>query len=142
MLRAVIDTNVMLASRRSGSPHSPNAEVVSRWTAGEFAWLVTEDILAEYAEKLLGLGILSSDAEALLARLVLWGDPVEIRFFHVRHYPSDPDDTAFLLAALNGNATHLVTYDDDLVNVGVFYLEFATCRPLDFLAELRAVPEV
>ena len=49
-------------------------------------------------------------------------------------------DTNIVLAALNGQATHLVTYDEDLENVGVFYPEFITCRPLEFLAALRVPP--
>ena len=48
-------------------------------------------------------------------------------------------DTNIVLAALNGQTTHLVTYDEDLENVGVFYPEFSTCRPLAFLAALRVV---
>jgi hypothetical protein len=38
---------------------------------------------------------------------------------------------------LNGNATHLVSYDSHLQDIAVFYPEFITCEPLDFLADLR-----
>ena len=138
MTRAVLDTNVVLASQRSVSPLSPNVEIVQRWQSGEFQWLFTDDIIEEYAEKLIELGITSSLVRALLARLLVGGERVDIAFFHLRHYPVDPDDTAFLLAALNGNATHLVTYHSHLEDVGVFYPEFSTCQPLAFLIELRA----
>ncbi len=37
MLRAVLDTNVVLAAKLSGHPQSPNAEIITRWLAGEFA---------------------------------------------------------------------------------------------------------
>lgn len=47
------------------------------------------------------------------------------------------DDVAFLLVALNGSATHLVTYDPHLQDVAVFYPEFITCEPLAFLSDLR-----
>lgn len=137
MIRSVLDTNVVVASQRSRSPRSPNVEIVDRWRAGEFEWLFTSDIVEEYAEKMLEHGIPSSKVTALLARLHVGGVPVQIEFFHLRHYPVDPDDTAFLLAALNGNATHLVTYDGDLKDVSVFYPEFITCEPLEFLAALR-----
>jgi predicted nucleic acid-binding protein len=43
----------------------------------------------------------------------------------------------FLLTALNGEATHLVTYDEHLETVGVFYPEYKTCNPLEFLKDLR-----
>ena len=60
------------------------------------------------------------------------------RFYHFQHYPVDADDVAFLLAAINGAASHLVTYDEHLKDVGVFYPEFITCEPVAFLAALRA----
>lgn len=140
MLRAVLDTNVVLAARRSSSPYSPNTEIIVRWLHREFTWLVSDDILEAYGEKLLALAIPPVEVRRFLARLVADGEYTPIRFFHLRHYPCDADDTAFLLAALNGQASHLVTYDEDLENVGVFYPEFTTCRPLDFLAALRVVP--
>jgi len=136
-LRAVLDSNVVLAARRSTSVASPNAEIVSRWRAAEFTWLLTQDILNEYADKLLELGIAAADVVDLLTDLGALGELVPIHFFHVRNYPSDADDTPFLLAALNGQATHLVTYDEHLRLVGVFYPEFKTCEPLEFLVDLR-----
>lgn len=140
MLRAVLDTNVVVAGKRSRAATSPNAEIIERWGRNEFEWLVTDDILEEYLEKLLEHGIDPGEVRQFIFEVLSLGERVTIGFFHLRHYPSDPDDTAFLLAALNGSATHLVTYDDDLVNVAVFYPEFFTCRPLEFLVALRAAP--
>ncbi len=137
MLRAVLDTNVVLAGKGAKSIASPNAEILRRWGLREFEWLVTDDILEEYLEKLLERGHPQTEVIPFIAELVQLGVRVFIRFFHFRHYLSDADDTAFLLAALNGEASHLVTYDEDLVNVAVFYPEFITCRPLEFLAALR-----
>ena len=57
MTRAVIDTNVVLASQRSSSsPHSPNGEIMLRWEAEGFEWLLSQDIVEEYIEKLLEHG--------------------------------------------------------------------------------------
>ncbi len=137
MKRAVLDTNVMLASQKTASAQSPNAEIVRRWKVGEFTLIVTDDLLQEYAEKLIEKGIPLASRRALLRDLMLLGDQIPITFFHLRHYPVDPEDTPFLLAALNGNATHLVTYDQHLEDVGVFYPEFITCKPLVFLQDLR-----
>ncbi|NLT71286.1 MAG: putative toxin-antitoxin system toxin component, PIN family [Verrucomicrobiaceae bacterium] len=139
--RAVLDTNVVLAAKRSTSTTSPNAEVVSRWRAAEFTWLLTHDILNEYADKLLELGIAATDVVDLLVDLGALGELVPIHFFHVRNYPSDADDTPFLLAALNGQASHLVTYDEHLQLVGIFYPEFKTCEPIEFLSDLRKEPQ-
>ena len=137
MLRAVLDTNVVLAADRSINPLSPNKEIINRWANREFSWLVTEDIAAEYAEKLLEMGNAPVEVEAFITGLFLLADRIEIRFFHFRHYPVDSDDTIFLLCAINGAATHLVSYDKHLSDVGLFYDEFVTCTPTAFLMALR-----
>ena len=137
MLRAVLDTNVVLAADRSTNPLSPNKEIINRWANREFIWLVTEDIAAEYAEKLLEKGNAPADVEAFITGLFLLAERVEIRFFHFQHYPVDSDDTIFLLCAINGAATHLVSYDSHLLDVGLFYDDFVACRPTVFLMTLR-----
>lgn len=134
MIRAVLDTNVVLAADRSNNPLSPNRELINRWVNGELTWLITEDIAAEYAEKLLDKGNAPAEVEAFITSLFLLAELVEIRFFHFRHYPVDSDDTIFLLCAINGRASHLVSYDRHLLDVGIFYDQFITCRPTDFLA--------
>lgn len=128
---------MVLAAERSTRPQSPNAEIVTRWRAGEFVWLVTRDVMNEYAEKLLEKGIDRQRVKILVAALLEYGEQVPIHFFHFRHYPVDADDVAFLLAALNGDASHVVTYDEHLKDVGVFYPEFITCEPVTFLKDLR-----
>jgi predicted nucleic acid-binding protein len=137
MLRAVLDTNVVLAAKRSVHPQSPNAEIITRWMAGEFVWLVSDDVVTEYAEKLLEKGIDPLKVEQFVADLLQYGEEVPIRFFHFQHYPVDMDDVAFLLVAINGSSTHLITYDEHLKDVGVFYPEFLTCEPVVFLSDLR-----
>ena len=137
MWRAVLDTNVVLAADRATNHLSPNKEIVSRWANREFTWLVTDDIAAEYAEKLLEKGNAPAEVEAFITGLFLLADRVEIRFFHFRHYPVDSDDTIFLLCAINGGASHIVSYDRHLLDVGIFYGEFVTCKPTEFLTVLR-----
>jgi predicted nucleic acid-binding protein len=137
MWRAVLDTNVVLAADRATNPLSPNKEIVSRWANREFTWLVTDDIAAEYAEKLLEKGNAPAEVEAFITGLFLLADRVEIRFFHFRHYPVDSDDTIFLLCAINGGASHIVSYDRHLLDVGIFYEDFVTCKPTEFLTVLR-----
>ena len=71
--------------------------------------------------------------------MIALGDAVEIRFFHLRCYPRDADDIAFLLCAWNGVASHLVSYDEDLLELSEDYRShFCICRPLAFLSALRA----
>ena len=46
-LRAVLDTNVLLAARLSSHPASPNVEILDRWQHREFTFLHSLDTLAE-----------------------------------------------------------------------------------------------
>ena len=53
----------------------------------------------------------------------------------------DADDIVFPLCALNGGATHLVTYDDHLLSMEAVYRSvMRICEPLAFLADLRIAP--
>jgi predicted nucleic acid-binding protein len=52
----------------------------------------------------------------------------------------DPDDVMFLLYAINGPGSHLVSYDNHLRSLRSFYeRELKICEPLEFLVECRAV---
>lgn len=90
-LRAVLDTNVILAAKKSGNPSSPNLEILDRWQRQEFVVLFSFDTLAEYAEKLLARGIAEVDVERLITLIAFHGEAVSISFFHFRHYPVDPE---------------------------------------------------
>lgn len=139
LLRAVLDTNVVLAARKTKSQGSPNREVTDRWLAREFILLYSRDIALEYAEKLAAHGVPAEDTREFFAALRVLGERVTIVHFHVRHYPADADDIAFLLCALNGDASHLVTYDDDLQALREIYrISLTICEPLEFLQHLRA----
>ena len=76
MLRAVLDTNIVVASERTNHPTSPNREIVDRWLRGEFTLLVSDDILAEYTEKLLALGKNPALIESFLTNFLLQAEPV------------------------------------------------------------------
>lgn len=136
--RAVLDTNVLLAARRSSSPTSPTREILERWERREFRLLVSLDTLAEYAEKLLEHGISLTEVDAFIQSLARHAELVAIAFFHFRHYPVDPDDVMFLLCATNGEASHLISYDAHLLSLHAFYAgDFTICEPLKFLADCR-----
>lgn len=104
--RVVLDTNVVLASQRTASPTSPNREVLDRWKRGEYTLLYADDALLEYGEKLFEHGFSDEEVRAFLEGVQALGEPVNIEYFHLPRYPSDSDDIAFVLCALNGAATH------------------------------------
>src|SRR5260221_10097512 len=137
-LRAVLDTNVLLAGRLSTHPASPTMEILDRWQRREFLVLYSLDTLTEYTEKLLACGIPPSEVEAFIRLLTLHGEIVPVVFFHFRHYPVDPEDVMFLLCAINGRATYLVSYDQHLLSLRSYYAgEVTICEPIEFLAECR-----
>jgi uncharacterized protein len=138
MIRAVLDTNVVLSAKKSANPQSPNKSILDLWEQGHFIFLFTEDTLGEYVEKLVSHNIDHATILLFARRIRFLAEAVEVRYFHLRSYPSDPDDTAFLLCALNGQATHLVTYDHHLTDLEVLYEMFKICAPVDFLKDLRA----
>ena len=138
LLRSVLDTNVLLAARLSSQPASPTAEILDRWQRQEFLFLYSLDTLAEYAEKLLSHGIPPSEVEAFIRLLALHGEIVPVVFFHFRHYPVDPEDVMFLLCAINGHASHLVSYDRHLLSLRPYYEgEVTICEPAEFLVACR-----
>ena len=129
-----MDTSVLLAARKTTHPSSPNAEIVDRWQRREFTFLFSLDTLAEYAEKLLEHGIPEDEVENFLHLIAKHGEAVSISYFHFRHYPVDADNVMFLLCAINGDATHLVSYDRHLLDLAPFYSRDLTiCEPLRFL---------
>lgn len=142
MIRAVLDTNVVVAAGRSKHPESPNREILKRWLDREYVLLISEDIAAEYAEKLMDRGVEREKIVSFLANVFLLAETVDIRFFHFRHYPVDEEDISFLLCAINGAASHLVSYDPHLLDLDLFYTEFTSLSPNDFLVELRRVKQI
>jgi predicted nucleic acid-binding protein len=136
-VRAVLDTNVVVAAHRSSGTASPNREVLTRWKASDFTLLYSEDVLLEYVEKLIEFAVPDEKLQQFVSAVGGLGEAVPIAFFHLRRYPADADDIAFLLCAINGNATHLVTYDSGFAVIAPD-CSFAICQPLAFLAALRA----
>ena len=137
--RGVLDTNVIMAAKRSPTPSSPGYELLDRCRRGQWQLLYSTDILLEYAEKLSGLGQTRGWVVEVIALLAALGEDVEIRYFHLPKYPVDADDTAFLLCASNGRATHLATYDRHLLELKEFYAgQFEIDRPLQLLHAVRS----
>jgi predicted nucleic acid-binding protein len=60
-------------------------------------------------------------------------------FFHFRHYPIDENDIAFLLCAMNGHATHLISYDSHLLDLDIHYPEIIFSSAIPFLNTLRQI---
>ncbi len=136
--RVVLDSNVLIAAQRSADVYSPDRELIERWQSHEFTLLFSRDTLHEYAEKLLELSGDRADTVAFIALISALGEAVEITFFHLLQYPTDADDIAFVQCAWNGLASHLVSYDRDLLELSAAYeANFRICSPVELLVALR-----
>jgi putative PIN family toxin of toxin-antitoxin system len=134
-MTVVVDTNVLVSAALF--VHSvPGRAVALVRRSGEF--LTSVETLAELSEvlrrpRLDRIAPLDARLE-VLADVILFGREVEIvtRVVACR----DPDDDKFLDVAVNGNATHLVTGDQDLLALHPFR-GVPILTPAAFLAALH-----
>jgi len=144
MLRAVLDTNVLVAglsSRRGASFALLNMAMDKRFDllASPALWLEYESVLKRPA--IVKVHQLSTrDVDDVLNALCGVVEPVQSHFLW-RPQLRDPNDEMVLEAAINGAATHLVTFNlrdfDPPVQrhllVGTVRLGPVACCPSDFL---------
>lgn len=137
-LRAVLDTNVVIAALLSRNPHSPLVELLFHWRKGAFTLLYCEDLLAEYRERFVAKHVEVNKARRFLDDLISTGlltvlTPEDI----ASCVPADPDDDVVIACAIVGRATHLVTYDPHLHALGEVYRGVRILDGLHFLYVLR-----
>ncbi len=140
MLRAVIDTSVLVAGLRSRRGAS-NA-LLALVAEGEVRPLVTTSLFLEYeevllrAEQRLATGMSEADVAGFLAAFASASEGVEVHF-QWRPQLGDPADEMVLEAAINGHADALVTHNivDFAAAARRFGLRVVT--PGDLLKELR-----
>ncbi|HRQ36615.1 MAG TPA: putative toxin-antitoxin system toxin component, PIN family [Chloroflexota bacterium] len=136
--RAVFDTNVIIAALKSKNPSSPTIELLQRWRNGEFTLLYADDLLLEYREKLVARQIEPALRVRFLASLDALGEQIQLSSQQiVAIIADDPDDDIVLACAVVGQATHLVTYDPHLLNLGETYQGIIILDGLHFLYAVR-----
>ncbi|MBL7065765.1 MAG: putative toxin-antitoxin system toxin component, PIN family [Anaerolineae bacterium] len=137
-LRAVFDTNVVIAALLSRNPHSPLVELLRRWRNDEFELLYCDDLRAEYREKLIAKGVQPDRRHRLLEDLTSLGTCILLTPDDlVPRIPDDPDDDVVIACAIAGEATHLVTYDPHLHTLGAEYQGVRILDGLHFLYTVR-----
>lgn len=105
---AVIDTNCLLASI---PPQSSHYWLYLAFKDLRFEWLISNEILTEYEEKLANK-YSTETANLVLSILnvapnVIFDEP----YFKWNLIGDDPDDNKFADLTISGNADHLVTND-------------------------------
>ena len=138
ILRAVFDTNVVIAALKSKNPSSPTVELLRRWRQGEFIILYSDALLLEYLEKFISRDIDPALRIVFLADLDVLGEHIDLTPDQIQPLvPDDPDDDIVIACAIVGQATHLVTYDPHLLNLGETYQGITILDGLHFLYAVR-----
>ncbi len=104
----VIDTNCLLASI---PPQSSHYWLYLAFKEKRFEWLISNEIMTEYEEK---LAIIYSEKTANLVLSILSVAPNVIfdePYFKWNLIENDPDDNKFVDLTVAGNADYLVTND-------------------------------
>ncbi len=138
LLRAVFDTNVIIAALKSRNPNSPTVELLKRWRNDEFILLYADDLLLEYREKFIARNIDPALRINFLASLDVLGEQVKVAPDQIKSVVlNDPDDDIVVACAIVGKATHLVSYDPHLLNLGDTYQGILVLDGLHFLYAVR-----
>jgi len=107
-MRIVVDTNCLLASV---PPKGNYYWLYEAFRTGKFEWLISNEILAEYLEK---LSHIFSENTAFVVYSALSISPYvnfTEPFYKWQLMHNDPDDNKFVDMAIAGNANYLVTND-------------------------------
>jgi uncharacterized protein len=137
-LRAVFDTNVVVAALMSRNPSSPNVELMGRWVSGELVILYSSALRAEYAEKLAARAVEAERGRQFLQTLDQHGNLIEVSPSDIIPIiAADPDDDLIVACAVKGDATYIITYDPHFDLLGGSYRGIQILRPLNFLYLIR-----
>jgi putative PIN family toxin of toxin-antitoxin system len=150
--RLVLDTNVLL--RALVNRNSPSRDVVQACEARKAIVLLSKPLLDEYRRVLVHLrkrdpSITPFQIEAVLRKLQYLGDFTRIPRATFA-YSRDPTDAKLVELAIHAGATHIVSYDPDLLSLptsrgdaGKRFRQrlrgVVACRPEGLL---RTVPEL
>jgi putative PIN family toxin of toxin-antitoxin system len=138
ILRAVFDTNVVIAALKSKNPGSPTVELLQRWSKGEFTLLYCDDLRLEYQKKFITRSVPLELRATFLKNLFELGEYVHLIPDQIQpRIAEDPDDDIVIACAIVGEATHLVTYDPHLLNLGETYEGITILDGLHFLYAVR-----
>ena len=113
-MKAVVDTNVFISSFLN--PKGTSRKVISLWKTGEIIICLSAEILEEYIEVLIRMGLKDEPETGEL--LELFRKRINIDFVaidrDIKLIASDPDDDKFIECAVNAGAKVIITGDRHL----------------------------
>ncbi|MFH1562782.1 MAG: putative toxin-antitoxin system toxin component, PIN family [Nitrospirota bacterium] len=137
-LRVVLDTSIYVSAYLTKNPQSPTAELLRRWRKDEFVVLYSKELLHEITRKFVEKGIDIRYVIALIADLRLLGECIEIATQKIKRViVDDSDDDVIVACAIEGKATHIVTYDSHFDFFSGNYQEIKVVDGLHFLFCVR-----
>ena len=140
-MRLVLDTDVVVAAMRS--PTGGSAELLRRIRAGKARMLMTVALALEYesqclsAEHRLAAGLSAAQATTFLDRVISMAEPVHL-YFRWRPQLHDPGDELVLEAAVNGQASAIVTFNERDLRDARTSFDIEVLRPGEILRRLEA----
>jgi putative PIN family toxin of toxin-antitoxin system len=138
MLRAVLDTNVVVAGSRSALGAS--FEILQALRRGEWRCILSNHLLMEYQEKLLEmadfLGATAGDVDGVLTVICAHAEEWQLRPDWHPALHDDPDDEPLVQLAHESRANLVVTHNVRHL-LPAESLGIKVLRPRDFLLKLR-----
>jgi putative PIN family toxin of toxin-antitoxin system len=136
----VLDTDVVVAAMRS--PRGGSAELLRRIDRGQATLLLSVALALEYeaicllAEHRLAAGLDAAEVTVFLDGVIAMAEPVTSRF-RWRPQLRDPGDEMVLEAAVNGQATAIVTFNLRHYQLGPARFGVAVMRPADAIRRIE-----
>ena len=140
-MRAVVDTDVMVAAMRSDTGASRRILVAA--LNREFSMAMSVPLVIEYEavltrpEHLAAARLSTDDVRALLDQVVAVGEPIELAYLW-RPALRDPNDDMVLETAVNGHVDALVTFNERDFAAASQRFNIQVMRPQDMVALLRS----
>ena len=129
-LRVVIDTNVFISSFFGGVPR----KIIDLWKNGEITLCLSQDIVEEYLEVLIRLGLKDEQKLSKLTKLfaegynsVFAGNTPKLQIVK-----DDPDDNKFIECAVELECKIIVSGDKHLKKIKK-YIDIEIISPREFI---------
>jgi putative PIN family toxin of toxin-antitoxin system len=120
MLKVILDTSVFVAAFGSKTNSSP-VKILDIWVDGQFALVMSPQLLEELVAKLSQRGVSEQTLVVLVAKIAAIALHIPGAYQATRLDEIDPDDNKFLAAAFEAKADYLVSVDNHLLSLKYYH---------------------